>query len=127
MGYSAGTNAPKPRSRGIFLLLACVLFPALIFVSFLPEGGKSALHTMGRFHTVGHVLAFAVAGYIAYRASWSREVRILSFFGVLFVGFGIELGEHLLYWSILEWKDVFTDSIGVVLGTLLALFSSSRR
>ncbi|RXH57605.1 hypothetical protein [Granulicella sibirica] len=122
MAFSAETNAPKSRSSRVpFILLGCVLFPALIFLSFLPESGKSTLHTMGRFHSLGHVLAFTVVAYVAGRASWSRQVSLVLFFVAILSGLAIEVGEHLIYGSSLEWLDIVTDSIGVLLGTILAL------
>jgi hypothetical protein len=115
------------RERIVFLVLGCVLVAAVAIVSFLPIGDKYLLHTRGRFHFWGHLLAFFVVAYIAARISRSTYTRVLLFLGSLAFGLGIEVGEHLVFGSVLEWKDVLVDSLGVVGGTLIAVVSAPRK
>jgi hypothetical protein len=114
---------PEKR-RNPFVVLACVLFPALILLSFLSPGEKSALHTTGRFHISGHLLAFTVLAYIVARTSRSVRVRMALFLACLLCGVAIEVGEHLVYRSTLEWIDMLADGGGVLIGTVLALLST---
>jgi hypothetical protein len=52
--------------------------------------------------------------------------RILFFVFALIFGFGIEIGEHLLFQGPLEWKDVLVDAMGVICGTVAAMVSAPK-
>jgi hypothetical protein len=107
------------KERAFFIAVSCIVFPAVVVLSLLPDGDKSALHTRGRFHSLGHFLVFGFVAYVAGRTSRSVRVRILLFVGVVLFGFGVELVEHLTYLAALEWKDVWVDAAGVIVGTLI--------
>lgn len=111
------------RERLFYTALACVVVPAIALLSFIPEGDKQALHSNGRFHSAGHFVVFALAGFVAGRTSRSLWMRLLLFAGLLLFGFGIEAAEHLNYDSAMEWTDVVVDGLGVAAGTLLASVS----
>jgi hypothetical protein len=113
------------RRQTLFITLACVVLPAIVVLSLLPNGDKSALHTKGRLHSPAHVLLFGLVAYAAGRISQSARTRIVVFVGVVFFGLGIEVAEHLTYHAALEWKDVLVDSAGVLVGTVIALVSAS--
>ena len=103
-------------------LVACVAF-----VSFLPVRGKRALHTEGRLHVSLHLAVFALVSFVAFHAARSRAARIAAFAGAVLFGFLIEEGEHLIYGGAMEWKDVLTDTMGVIVGTLLAVLSARKQ
>jgi len=107
--------------------LAFVVVAAIAIVSFLPGSDKRALHTSGRLHSLGHLVAFSVVGYVAGRISLSLRVRVLVFLGALIFGLGIEIGEHLVFHGGLEWKDVLVDAVGVVCGTLFAVAGTQKQ
>ena len=109
------------RGSSLFLALASILIPAITLLSFLPSRDKQILHTHGRYHSWGHLLVFCVIGFILTRAARTERMRMLLFIAAMVFGFGIEIGEHLVFTSPLEWKDVFVDVTGVVGGTLMAL------
>jgi VanZ family protein len=113
------------KERTFFIALACVAFPAVVVLSLLPNGDKSALHTRGRFHSLGHFVIFGLLAYAAGRTTRSIQTRILLFLGVVLFGFGVELAEHLTYKAALEWKDVLIDFVGVFVGTLIAFVGAS--
>ncbi len=112
------------RRRTLFITLACVGLPAILVLSLLPNGDKTALHTKGRLHSPAHALLFGLVAYAAGRISQSARARIVVFVGVLLFGFGIELTEHFSYRAALEWKDVLVDSAGVLVGTAIALIGA---
>ncbi len=62
--------------------------------------------------------------YLAAKAAKSLRARILLFVGSLIFGFGIEVGEYLVFKNPLEWKDVLVDAAGVIGGTLIAIVTS---
>jgi VanZ family protein len=113
------------KERLLFKALACVGFPAIIVLSLMPNGDKTALHTKGRFHSLGHFLIFGFVAYVAGRTTRSVWTRIFLFIAAGLFGFGVELAEHLLYKTALEWKDVLVDFAGAFVGTLIAFVSAS--
>jgi hypothetical protein len=117
-------------SRGerlISVVFASAVVAAVALVSFLPGDDKHRLHTSGRFHSWGHFLAFAGVAFGLARTTRSFAGRALLFACSLILGFAIEWGEHFVYQSPLEWKDVLVDGLGVVCGTLLATVTQPRR
>jgi hypothetical protein len=94
---------------------------AVAVLSFLPGEDKHALHTRGRFHSWGHLLAFATVAFLVAGTTRSMRGRIFFFVFALIFGFGIEIGEHLLFQGPLEWKDVLVDALGVICGTVAAM------
>jgi hypothetical protein len=112
--------------RNLFVRLACVIVPAVLVLSFLPYGDKRLLHTGGRFHSWGHLVAFGVVAFVTAGIARSVWGRIFLFLGSLLFGLGIELGEHLVFHNSLEWMDVLVDAAGVVGGTLTAILSMPK-
>jgi len=111
------------KQRNIYTALACVVFPAVVLVSFLPDKDKHLLHTRGRFHSLGHFVVFCVVAYVASRSARSLQARLVVFGASLVLGFGIEVAEHLVFHAAMEWKDVLADAAGVIGGTLIAILS----
>lgn len=106
--------------------LTALVILGVVIVSFLPGRDKLRLHTMGRYHSWGHLIAFAVVGYVAARVGQSERLRIALFVAVILFGLGIEFGEHLVFHSMMEWKDVLVDTFGAGCGTLLVSLTSRR-
>jgi VanZ family protein len=113
--------------RNTSLALASFVVAGVAFVSFLPVAGKRALHTEGRLHVGLHLVVFSVVGFVVFHAARSRAARIAAFVGAVLFGFLIEVGEHLVYGGAMEWKDVLMDTVGVIVGTLLALLIAPRQ
>jgi uncharacterized membrane protein len=112
--------------RTISLALAAVAAVAVAIGSFLPQEDKQALHSHGRFHSLGHLLVFMVIGYLGAMAVRSRGARILVFCGLIAFGAAIEYGEHIVFHGSIERKDILVDALGVVAGTLVAIVSTPR-
>jgi len=109
--------------RIIFGTVLALMVGLILFVSFLPVGDKRILHTRGRFHPLGHLLAFASIGFVAVMMPKTFRGRILFIAGLLLFAFAIEFGEHLIFLAAMEWTDVLLDFMGVFSGILLALLS----
>lgn len=114
------TRLARFKDRTISVVLACAVVAAVAVVSFLPAGDKRRLHTVGRFHSWGHLLAFAVVAFFVTRTTNSSRVRAGLFLVSVVLGFGIEYGEHSLFGNPVEWKDVLVDTLGAGCGTLAA-------
>jgi len=115
-------SRPNDR-RIIFGTVLALMVGLILFVSFLPVGDKRILHTRGRFHPLGHLLAFASIGFVAVMMPKTFRGRILFIAGLLLFAFAIEFGEHLIFLAAMEWTDVLLDFMGVFSGILLALLS----
>jgi hypothetical protein len=109
------------------IVLACIAVLAVLILSFLPQSDKQMLHTEGRWHSSGHLLALGGIAYVAGRISRTGRGRFLLFLAALVLGFGIEVGEHLVFRSLVEWKDILVDAIGVVSGTLIAMIGMPKK
>jgi len=114
------------QERRVFLVLACVAVPTVAFISFLPIGDKRLLHTTGKYHSWGHFVAFSFVAFIAGKTSRTTRGRVFLFLASMLFGLGIEVAEHLVFGSPLEWMDVLVDAAGVVGGTLLAILSAPK-
>lgn len=114
----------EPSKRKLVFGAALAAMVALIaFVSFLPMGDKHVLHTRGRFHPLGHFLAFATIGFVGTMTPKTSRNRLLFFLGLVLFALGIESGEHLIFEMPMEWSDVLLDWLGVFSGLLLAFLS----
>jgi hypothetical protein len=110
----------------VSVTLALLVVAGVAIVSFLPGDQKHLLHTRGRFHSWGHLLAFGVVAYAVAGIARSTRSHALFFVGAMVFGFGIELAEHFIFGNPLEWKDVWVDALGVVTGTLLAMVTAPK-
>ena len=108
----------------VFGTALAMMVALIVFVSFLPVGDKHVLHTRGRFHPLGHVLAFAAIGFVGAMTPKTFRYRLLSFLVLILFALGIEIGEHLIFQIPMEWSDVLLDFLGVFSGLLLALLFS---
>jgi len=100
-----------------------LLIGMILVISFLPEADKHVLHTRGRFHSLGHLLAFASLAYLTVVTPKTFRNKLLLITGLFLFAFGIEIGECLVFGGAVEWPDVLTDFAGAFLGLLLALMS----
>ena len=111
-------------TRKFFLVAAGVWATLVAAVSFLPLEYKQDLHSRGRFHNWGHVLAFGSLAYVLVRAVRRPWVRLLLCTGSLVFAFAIEYFQHLTDGMALEWTDVLVDIAAVVTGTMLAFLTA---
>ena len=114
------------RKSLVSIAFASAVIAAVASVSFLPSDDKHRLHTSGRYHSWGHLLAFSAIAFGVAKTTRSSRARFLFFIGSMLLGFALEYGEHAVYQNPLEWKDVLVDCMGVVCGTLLAIASEPR-
>ncbi|CAN5637746.1 hypothetical protein BH10ACI4_BH10ACI4_07060 [soil metagenome] len=123
---SASASRRSQRESFIFIPLACLTAAAIAVVSFLPPADKSVLHTRGRFHSWGHLLAFTAIGFVTAKTSRSPKIRIIVLLCTIGLGFGIETMENLKFHGGLEWKDIFVDTLGVLCGSLIAVLMTPK-
>jgi hypothetical protein len=102
-------------SRGVLRIAAKVWLALLIVGSLQPArpGIVAGLH--GEIHYV----AFAGAALLLLSLSRTRRREILGAFAIFLLGFSLELLQHLVYRSGLEWRDVADDGLAVLLAFAL--------
>ena len=128
MGSSV--TQPRPfrlRRRARYLLASLLATIVIGTVSLLPGDTKNALHTSHHLHSTLHVLAFALLAFIAFRGVRSTRAHFLLICAGLLLAGGTELGEHRIYGSQMEYRDIVADGLGVGLGSGLAAVLHKRR
>jgi glycopeptide antibiotics resistance protein len=91
------------------------------------SGPRAWLHSGGRLHAWYHVALFLILGLLAMRASPRLSMRLCWLIVAVMLGFAMECAEAICYGSLMEWTDVWTDALGVVLGAAMGWLLSRRR
>jgi VanZ family protein len=105
----------------------------VVVASLLPHDSKRLTRTSGPLHHTVHIVAFAgVALGACARAHGRSWYTLLSVVGVTGLGALIELLQHHFYGSAYEWRDVWDDGFGALVGSLAAsliavLIGTTRR
>ena len=99
-------------------------YPAYLFVvglaillligSLMPGRMKISLGTVGPWHRPLHIMLFAAiaAAILVAHDGWivAKAILLIAFALIL------EMAEHFLYHSELEWRDVRDDTVGIIAG-----------
>ena len=70
-------------------------------------------------HLPIHYVAFAVAALLLFSLSRTRRREILGALATFFLGFSLELLQHLIYRNHLEWHDVADDGLAILVAFAL--------
>ncbi len=82
----------------------------------LVSGPRAWLHSNGRLHVWYHLGLFFLLGLLAMHRSLRPSLRLCWVIAAVMLGFAIECGEAIRYDGLLEWVDVRTDTLGVLIG-----------
>lgn len=115
------------RQRTLKWTAGSLCVAALTLVSFLPSKGKHALHTKGRLHGPGHLLAFLVTTMVLLRLVRRRSTRVLVLFALVVLGPAVEIMQSVRDGYGVEWHDVFVDLLGVAVGALATALLGGMR
>jgi glycopeptide antibiotics resistance protein len=88
----------------------------VLLVSLLPMPFKHFFETHGRFHNIGHFLAFLIT---ILMLCWNKGSTVwvaAACAGAIGMAFFIEGAQTAMYENPFEWKDVLVDSLGAVVG-----------
>lgn len=102
-------------------MVAVIWIAVVTFISFLPHNNKQELHTKGRLHPWGHLLAFVGIGLTLVRSARIFEMRLFLLLLSGLFALMVEGAQHLRYGTGMEWRDVSVDCIGVVVGGVIAM------
>jgi len=100
-------------------IVTFVWLVVLYCLSVAPFHVKLHLRTMGRWHNVGHALAFFVTLLLFGWDARTVPMLLLRSGLVLCVALALEWVEFAMYHNPYEWSDVCIDGIGIMLGVLL--------
>jgi hypothetical protein len=70
-------------------------------------------------HRPIHYVAFAGAALLLFALSRTRRREIQGAISIFFLGFSLELLQHLIYRNYLEWRDVADDGLAILLALAL--------
>jgi VanZ family protein len=113
------------RNNPRLLRLQLLLLVGLISVSLLPLRAKQYLGTAGRYHSCGHIVLFALPAF-ALSSAWKRTTAKLTVVAsVAILAILLELAQTMLYGSAFEWYDLGTDTLGIVIGSVLSTLLKS--
>jgi hypothetical protein len=111
--------------RFVLILIWLVL---LVGLCLSPWEVKAHLHSMGRYHHLFHLLAFAITGILLVGGERSLVARTMAVFLTFSLAFTTELLEQWRFHNPFEWVDVLSDSEGILLGiAILALITILNR
>ncbi len=100
--------------------LSCIA----VFLS-LVANSRVWFHSSGRLHIWYHVGLFALLGLLTMCISRRSSTRLVWLAVFILLGGCMEFGEAVRFHGSMEWNDVLSDTVGVVLGALAGLLISS--
>ena len=77
------------------------------------------LRTGGHMHVPGHFLMFMVTAMLLCWSATSVRSRLLRAFGAFLIGFTTEWLQAVIYHNPIEWRDIRTDTLGIIAGFLI--------
>jgi hypothetical protein len=117
--YACDTKSKSMR----YLFLLWLVF--LVCLSLSPFEVKAELHSMGRYHNLGHFVAFTITtAWLAWNARTLAGRAALSLVAVG-IALGTELLERFRFHNPYEWRDAYTDCAGVLFGFVIVSAASS--
>jgi hypothetical protein len=69
-------------------------------------------------HGLAHVLAFALIMFLFCLRFPNRRYQFVTGFAIFLWGFSLECLQHLIYRHSIEWHDVFSNALGVLVALL---------
>ncbi|MGC2657817.1 MAG: hypothetical protein WA324_07550 [Bryobacteraceae bacterium] len=88
----------------------------IVVLSLSPLKVKALLGTQGLLHNWGHLSVYLVTAALICWNAEGLSLRLFRCLGVILFAVALEILEAVLYRVPFEWKDVFLDLAGVVLG-----------
>ena len=115
------------RQRAVSWGTALLCIATLTMLSFLPSKEKHVLHTKGRLHGPGHLMAFLLTTLVLLRLARSRRTQVLVLLVLAVLGPAFEYVQSVRDGFGVEWHDIVVDLLGVTLGALLVALLGGMR
>jgi TRAP-type uncharacterized transport system fused permease subunit len=110
-------------SRAVLRTVAIVWLTLLILGSLQPlRLGHAPV-----IHRGIHWLGFAGAAFLLFPLSRTRRQEILSAFTAFLIGLSVEVLQHLIYRSSLEWHDITDDGLAIFVAFVLYHLSGAPK
>jgi len=95
-------------------------FVCLVLGSFLPLRWKTRLLLKGPLHLPVHFTVFLVSGLLLFASLRPFARQFPRFVALIGLAFAIESLQCLVFHNTFEWRDLFTDTLGVSVALLIA-------
>ena len=115
------TSTTGNRNHPLMNAMRCALLVALTILSFAKENAKVRLHTTGHYHLLGHILAFGFVELLIVKNARSMTSRLAWTGGMILFGCSVEILQHLVYLTPIEFLDMWADGLGIMLGLMTCL------
>ncbi len=103
-----------------WLLALWLLF--LFAMAMAPLPIKIQLHTIGRWHSAGHCLAFFITAVLLFWNAVGLRSELGRFAIVMSIAFSMEFLENVFYHAGFEWHDIVFDAAGTLAAWALIAF-----
>lgn len=120
----ANTSTFAQRCRPLSLVAAILWGFVIVAASFLPGYSKQSLHMQGTFHVFCHFVAYFILTpllLLSFRATLLRGVALSS---SILIAVATEIGEHLVFRTAIEYRDMAIDLCGIVCGVIVVIVYS---
>jgi hypothetical protein len=115
-------------SKNDLMRWAAAFWLLLLFgLALSPLPVKLYLHTIGRFHSAGHTIAFFVTALLLLWNARGLRSEVLRFTAALALALLMEFLENLFYHSGFEWNDILIDLTGIITAWVIALVIRSGK
>jgi hypothetical protein len=94
----------------------------LTVISLFPVSFKLKLHMIGPLHDDSHYIVFFLTAIFLWLIAERPAGKAISFLAGLAFLYTQEWAENKIYHAGFEWRDVATDSLGLVTGFSLMFF-----
>ncbi len=109
------------------ILLSCALLVSAAAASLLPDPWKVMLHLKGTLHPWLHILLFGWLAAMSELIPRRLMLKIALVLSLAAFGAATELIESLRFHTSVEYRDLWTDMVGVLLGLSAALLIRPER
>jgi hypothetical protein len=91
----------------------------LAALSLMPLSVKRTIGATGVLHNAGHLAAFAITGILFLQ--WKQPDRFQPWllWPLMAFAFALETAEAVLFRNVFEWRDIGTDTLGLLTALLI--------
>ncbi len=107
------------------LAVSIVWLAIVVCLSLSPFEFKAHIHSMGRYHDLYHLVAFGITAVVLIWNARSLAARLRACLVAVAFALITELLERYCYHNPYEWRDVYTDCGGIVIGLILCTTATS--
>ncbi len=97
----------------------------VVGLSLIPLPLKIQLGTTGNYHRLGHFAIFFVTAFLLCWKAGNLRAKLFRAAAVIVLGVVLEWLELFFYHASFEWKDVLSDTGGILLGVCAVIIAET--